>query len=61
MTTCSIKKPEGKKLMTLFMGHLLLKIKKDVEEFIVEILMIIEEDPNPKKVSNVISATSWAT
>ena len=37
------------------------KTRKGVEEVKVEIPMVLEEDPNPKYISNVTIATSLAT
>ena len=39
----------------LLLVHLLLKNKKDVEEVIAEIHMVIEEDPSLEEISNVFT------
>ena len=61
-----MKRLEGKKKVNLLIEYLFIKNRKDkknqkgVGEVKVEILMVLEEDPNPKNILNVITATRLA-
>ena len=56
-----MKMQEGKNRVNLLLVHLLLKNKKDVEEVIAEIHMVIEEDPSLEEISNVFTVTGQVT
>ena len=53
--------PEETNRVNLLLGHLLLKNKKDVEEIIVEIHMVIEKDPSLEEISNVSTVIDQVT
>ena len=61
-----MKRLEGKKKVNLLMEYLLMKNRKDKKnqkgmgEVKVEIPMVLEEDPNPENILNVITATRLA-
>ena len=62
-----MKRLEGKKKVNLLLEYLFMKKRKDkknhkaVGEVKVEIPMVLEEDPNPKNILNVITTTRLAT
>ena len=53
-----MKMLEGKNKENLLLVYLLLKNKKDVKEIIVEIYVVIEEDPNLEDISSVFTVIS---
>ena len=62
-----MKKLEGKKEVNLLLEYLFTKSRKDKKnqkgmgEVKVEIPMVLEEDPNPENILNVITATRLVT
>ena len=59
-----MKRLEGNKKVNLLLEYLFMKNKKNqkcVGEVEVEIPMVLEEDSNPKNISNVIIATRLTT
>ena len=62
-----MKRLEGKKKVNLLLEYLLMKNMKDKKnqkgmgEVNLEIPMVLEEDPKPENILNVITATRLAT
>ena len=56
-----MKRLERKKKVNPLLKYLFMKNHKGMGEVKVELPMVLEEDPNPKKISNIITATKFAT
>ena len=56
-----MKMPKGNNKENLILMHLLLKNKKEVKELIIEIHMIIEEDPSLEEISSVSTTIGQVT